>query len=129
VILPELSEKTIRVLEKNKVMERVKIKRNPLDVIGDALPDRYEAGVKALLEQENIFGVLVLQGMQIMTQPLENAKIIVELKNKFPSKAIVTCFAGEKLAAEAIKYLESNNIPNYTDPKRAVKALNSLIIR
>jgi acyl-CoA synthetase (NDP forming) len=110
-------------------MEKVLTKRNPLDIIGDAVSARYEAGIRSLLEQENISGLLIMQSMQIMTEPLENAKIIVELNKKFPKKAIVCCFAGKKLVAEAIEYLEKNKIPNYADPYRAVKALNNLIKR
>ncbi len=127
--LPELENKTIRLMEKEESMEKVLTKRNPLDIIGDAVSARYEAGIRSLLEQENISGLLIMQSMQIMTEPLENAKIIVELNKKFPKKAIVCCFAGKKLVAEAIEYLEKNKIPNYADPYRAVNALNNLIKR
>jgi acetyltransferase len=127
--LPELREKTVQSMEKEESMEKVATKRNPLDIIGDAVSARYEAGIRSLLEQEDIAGLLIMQSMQIMTEPLENAKIIVELNKKFPEKTMVCCFAGKKLVAEAIEYLEKNKIPNYADPYRAVKALNNLIKR
>ncbi|MDD5569410.1 MAG: CoA-binding protein [Candidatus Pacebacteria bacterium] len=127
IVLPDIQPQTIKILDKEKCLEKISIKRNPLDIIGDALPERYEAGVGALLQQNDISGLLVLQSVQIMTRPMENAKIIVSLRKKFPTKPIICCFAGNKLVAEAADYLESNGIPNYNDPKRAVKAFKHLI--
>jgi acetate---CoA ligase (ADP-forming) len=125
VDLKELSKETI---EKLKELEKVSIKRNPLDVLGDAPPERYEIGIRNLLEQKDINAVLVIQSMQIMTEAEKNAKIIVELNKRFPSKPIICCFVGGPLIEKAVKYLEDNNIPNYSDPKRAIKAIKNLII-
>jgi len=125
VEIKELSKDTI---DKLKELEKVSIKRNPLDVLGDANPERYEVAIRNVLEQKDINAVVVIQSMQIMTEPEKNAKIIVELKNKFPLKPIVCCFVGGPLIEKAVKYLEENNIPNYPDPKRAIRAIKSLII-
>lgn len=125
VEIKELSKETI---EKLKELKKVSIKKNPLDVLGDANPERYEIAIRNVLEQKDINAVVVIQSMQIMTDPEKNAKIIVELKNKFPLKPIVCCFVGGPLIEKAVKYLEENNIPNYPDPKRAIRAVRSLII-
>lgn len=124
VEIKDLSKETIEKLDKE--LEKVLIKRNPLDILGDADPKRYEIGIKSLLEQKDINGVVVIQAMQIMTDPEKNAKIVVELKKQFPSKPIICCFVGGELVEKAVNYLEENNIPNYPDPKRAVKVIRSL---
>jgi acetyltransferase len=129
ILMPLPSEKTLKELSKTESLRMCNLKRNPLDLLGDALPDRYEAAIEAMLSQPDIKGLLVIQGMQIMTQPLENAKIIVRLSRHFPHKPIVCCFAGQVLVEEAVSFLEKNKIPNYSDPEHAVKALNNLIIR
>jgi len=124
----ELRKETIEKLNEDKRLEKVLIKRNPLDIMGDALSERYEAAIRALLEAREVNGLLVIQSVQIMTEPLKNAKIIAGLKKEFPSKPIVCCFVGGPLVKEAVNYLEENKIPNYPDPERAIKAIKSLIV-
>jgi acetyltransferase len=125
--IPELNSATVSLLEKKKEMEKVLIKRNPLDIIGDALSDRYEAGMEALLKQKDINGIIVISTPQIMTEHEKNAKVIVEMKKKYPSKAIVCCFLGGPLVSSSVKILEESDIPNYPDVKRAVKSIKALI--
>ncbi len=127
--MPNLSKTTISLLEKSKPMERVVNKNNPLDLLGDALSDRYASGIEAMLKQKDINGLIVISTPQLMTEHEKSAKIIVELRNKYPLKPIVCCFLGGQSVDSAIKYLESNGIPNYTDVKRAVKSINGLIKR
>ncbi|MFA6374360.1 MAG: CoA-binding protein [Candidatus Paceibacterota bacterium] len=128
VEVSELKKETIDKLEKDKRMEKVLIKRNPLDIMGDALSERYEAAIRALLEAKEINGLLVIQSVQMMTEPLKNAKIITELKKEFPLKPVICCFVGGPLIKEAAGYLEENKTPNYPDPNRAVKAAKNLIV-
>lgn len=125
--LPRLSRDTIQKLDKPNLMHPAYSKRNPLDIVGDALSSRYKAGIEALLEQKNIYGLLVIQTLQIMTEVEENAKIIKELKRKYPKKPIICCFMGGKYTNQGIEILEKNHIPNYLEPQRAVLAIRSLI--
>jgi acetyltransferase len=98
-----------------------------LDVLGDALSDRYALGLELLLKQNDVNGVLVIETPQIMTEHDKNAKIIIGLHKKYPLKPIISCFLGGKSSQESMKYLEENGIPNYSDVKRAVRAFKSLI--
>ncbi|MCK9393292.1 MAG: CoA-binding protein [Candidatus Paceibacterota bacterium] len=127
VVLPEINEEDIKKIDKRGVLNSIPVKRNPLDLIGDALPDRYCAGINAFLAQEKIQGLIVIETTQIMTEPLENAKIIIEMKKKYPKKPIVCCFLGGDLVVEATKLLEKNDIPNYSELRRAVRAIKNLI--
>lgn len=122
--LPDISEEAIKKIENS--MHPGYSKGNPLDIVGDALTERYETACRALLDQENISVLVIIQTIQIMTNPIENAKMIVNLSNEY-SKPIVTIFmgAGEK-TKQAVKILEENKIPNYLDPKRAAKAIKHL---
>ncbi|MCK9578372.1 CoA-binding protein [bacterium] len=127
VKLVEIKDKDIDQVDKKGTLSVIPAKRNPLDLLGDALPDRYLAGVNAFLSQERVKGLIIIETTQIMTEPLENAKIIIEMKKKYPKKPIVCCFLGGELVSDAIKLLEKNNIPNYPDLKRAVKSIKKLI--
>ncbi len=123
--MPNLKEATINKINQN--MHPAWSKRNPIDVLGDANPEKYESALFEVLRQHDVYGAIVVQTLQMMTKPLENAKKIIEIKNKFPNKAVICSFVGGHLTQNSIDLLEQNNIPNYTDPKRAVKAMESLI--
>ena len=125
VSLPDLEKETIKLLDKK--LKKVENKLNPLDIIGDALPERYEIAIEAMLLQKNIKGLIVISAPQIMTDNDNNAKMVIKLKKKYPKKPIVCCFMGGDLVSNSIKILEENNIPNYSEPLRAVKSIKNLI--
>lgn len=99
---------------------------NPVDVIGDARADRYEAVFKAVRDADEIDSILILLTPQAMTQPLETAQAAVaELSGS--GKTVVASFLGETSVAEARKVLSAGGIPNYPVPERAVKALYGML--
>ncbi|KUK49840.1 MAG: Acetyl coenzyme A synthetase (ADP forming), alpha domain protein [Parcubacteria bacterium 33_209] len=111
--LPELSKKT---LIKLKELDGVENKINPLDIIGDAMPQRYRIAMDALLSQKEIGGLIVISAPQTMTDHQENAKIVIEMRKKYPLKPIVCCFHSGEL----------EDVPNYSDVLRAVKSIKKL---
>ena len=124
--LAKLSSGVKKKMNSSRIMHHSWSKENPVDIVGDALADRYSLAVNSLLKQKDISALMVIQTLQIMTEPIKNAKILVEAKKKYPGKAIVAAFMGND--RRAIGILEKNKIPNYSDPLRAVKALKALNI-
>ncbi|PIU47162.1 hypothetical protein COS93_00515 [bacterium (Candidatus Gribaldobacteria) CG07_land_8_20_14_0_80_33_18] len=127
VNLVKLDSKTIQKLKDSKIMHPAFSRNNPLDIVGDALSKDYQIAIEALLKQKNIYGLLIIQTLQIMTEVEKNAKIIVEAKRKWPEKPIVCCFLGGEMTKKGVEILEKNKIPNYPDLKRAAKAMKVLI--
>lgn len=125
--LPDLSPKTLEKLEQSGKMNPAFSKRNPLDIVGDALAGGYRVAIEALLSQSNVRGLIVVQTPQVMTEVEKNAKVIIEAQNKFPEKPIICCFMGGKITKPGIDLLEKNKISNYPDPKRAAQAMEALI--
>jgi len=125
--LTKLSSAVKRKIDKAKAMHPGWSKNNPADIVGDALSDKYKITIDSLLSQNDIYGLMVIQTMQVMTEPIKNAKIIIEARKKYPKKPIVAVFMGGKLTNPAIKLLEKNKIPNYSDPLRATRAMRALI--
>ena len=111
--LPHLNKET---LTKLKELKGVSNKINPLDIIGDAMPQRYQIAMEALLSQKNIGGLIVISAPQTMTDHNGNAKIVIEMRKKYPSKPIVCCFHSGDL----------KDVPNYSDVLRAVKSIKKL---
>lgn len=127
--LPKLSKKTLRKLEKSSAMNPVFSRTNPLDIIGDALSERYKVALETLLKQESIQGLMVVETLQIMTEVEENAKVIVQARKKYPGKPILCCFLGGKFTEAGVKILRRNLIPCYAELREAALAMKALIWR
>lgn len=95
---------------------------NPVDVMGDALADRYALALEAVVADNNVDGVLVLLTPQVYTQIEETAEAISRVAEK-SEKPIVACFIGEQRVAPGLKMLNRNRVPAYLFPERAVASL------
>jgi acetyltransferase len=125
VELASLSTKTL--LELDKTMHPSYSRRNPLDLIGDALSEDYQSAIEALLSQPDINGLIIAQTLQIMTDSQKNAEIIVKASKRWKQKPIVTAFLGGPFTNKGVEILEKNRIPNYKDLKEAALAIKTLI--
>ncbi|MFH1643365.1 MAG: CoA-binding protein [Patescibacteria group bacterium] len=125
--IPDLDKKTIAKLQNLSSKHSIITRKNPLDLLGDAQPERYAMALEALLSQKNIHSIVVIQTLQIMTEVEKNAKIIIEKRNKYKDKPILTAFLGGSLSKKGIELLEKNNISNFSELKRASVALKVLI--
>ncbi|MDE3068860.1 MAG: acetate--CoA ligase family protein [Verrucomicrobiota bacterium] len=97
---------------------------NPVDVIGDADPDRYARAFEVMEEDENVDGVVVLVTPQNMTRPLELAeKLAAAHRGKKP---VLAAFMGGMEVAPAQERLLALGIPNYPSPDRAIVALKAM---
>jgi len=97
---------------------------NPIDVIGDADPDRYAKAFGLLQEDEKIDAIVVVVTPQNMTRPLELAeKLGAAHKGKKPVLAV---FMGGTEVAAAKEKLMAVGIPNYPSPDRAIIALRAM---
>lgn len=97
---------------------------NPIDVIGDAEPERYIKSLELIQEDENIDGILVVVTPQNMTAPLELARQLKAVHNG--KKPLLTAFMGGKEIATAKEFLMEAGIPNYPAPTRAVAAFKAM---
>ncbi|MEM4255268.1 MAG: CoA-binding protein [Candidatus Norongarragalinales archaeon] len=124
VKLAELDPLTISKL--NPFMHKAWSRANPVDLIGDALPQRYEKALEVLLSDRNVGGAIVIQTLQTMTKPEEDARVVVRMARKF-EKPVVSVFMGGLYTKKSIRILHENSIPNYNDPVKAAKAMSRLV--
>ncbi len=99
---------------------------NPIDILGDATPDKYKLAIEACLQDSNIDGICVLLTPQAQTNAKEVAIILGELSAKEPLTPIVASFMGAANIADAQEVLTGSNVPHFDSPKRAMQALASL---
>ncbi len=126
VKLVPLKEETLLKLEASGKMHSAYSRRNPLDLVGDALPERYEIAIETLLSEDYIQGLIVIQCITTMTDSLADAKIVLQARKKFPGKPIVCVFMGGKYTAAGVKLLLENGVPEFNDPRKAAQAMAAL---
>ncbi len=98
---------------------------NPIDVIGDADPDRYMAAFETIQTSACSDAILVIATPQNMTRPVELAGRLAQAHEG--KKPLVAAFLGGDRVEEARRLLTSLNIPNYSSPERAVRALRGMV--
>ncbi len=117
------SEETKQKLK--KVLPPTANIQNPVDVIGDATHERYEAAIRYILMDENVDGAIVILSPQAMTDVLETAEIVPHVAKDI-DKPVLCSFMGIVDVSEGVKYLEKNGIPNYSFPEAAVRSMASM---
>jgi len=97
---------------------------NPIDVLGDAEPDRYVRSFELAQADENIDAIVVVVTPQNMTQPLFLAeKLAAAHKGRKP---LLAAFMGGDAVEQAKEKLMALGIPNYASPDRAMGALRAM---
>ncbi len=99
--------------------------KNPVDVLGDASPERYAFALETVLEDPNVDGVIYLVTPQSVTDAEGIANVAIEHAKK-SEKPILCSFFGGTSFEGAEKLLADKQVPNYLYPKRAVKSMKKL---
>jgi acyl-CoA synthetase (NDP forming) len=129
VKLPALEKGVLKALDSSGIMHPAYSRRNPLDIVGDALPERYAVAIDTILKEPYIHGLIVIQTLQAMTNPVMDAKAIVEGMKLFPEKPVLTCFMGGRFSRKGMHYLENLKVPDFNDIRKAVVVMKALIDR
>ncbi len=122
----ELSGQAIQKLDASGKMHPAYSRRNPLDLVGDATPERYAIAIETLLSEDHISGLIVIQTLQTMTDSKADAQAVIDAKNRHPEKPVVCVFMGGKFSRDGIDLLRRNNVPDFNDPRPAVRAMAAL---
>lgn len=121
--LATISQKTIDLLA--RTLPRSASLHNPIDVLGDALSDRFGNALEAVLSESEVDAVIVILTPQIMTQIKETAQIIGE-KSKIYPKPVYCSFIGGSQVGEGEKVLNDLKIPNFNFPENAIKIMSKV---
>ncbi|MGE5442992.1 MAG: GNAT family N-acetyltransferase, partial [Ignavibacteriales bacterium] len=117
----QLNEKTIKELD--SILPPYASKLNPIDILGDATPERYAKTLEVCLAAEEVGGVIIIFTPQIVTHPSDVARTISEVAKKHSTKSIFAVWMGGKFVEEAIGILNDTGIPTFGTPEEAVHAL------
>ncbi|MBF0433087.1 MAG: acetate--CoA ligase family protein, partial [Fibrobacteria bacterium] len=97
---------------------------NPIDVLGDADPERYALAVETALRDETVDAVIIILTPQAMTRAIETAEAIAA-QNKH-TKPVLVSFMGGLDVSPGRDALMKAGIPDYPSPERAVAALRAM---
>ncbi|MFN7517067.1 MAG: bifunctional acetate--CoA ligase family protein/GNAT family N-acetyltransferase, partial [Dolichospermum sp.] len=96
---------------------------NPIDILGDADPQRYQKALEIVTKDANSDGLLVILTPQSMTDPTE---IAVQLKAyaQLSNKPILASWMGGNDVAAGEQILNSQGIPTYAYPDAAARVFS-----
>ncbi len=119
--LAELSPETMAAY--NAVLPATWSHNNPVDIIGDASPERYAKALEIAAKDPNSDGMLVILTPQAMTDPTRIAEELKPLAKQEGKPLLASWMGGVDVAAgEAI--LNRANIPTFPYPDTAARAFN-----
>ena len=122
-----LADETIAKL--NEVMPAVWSHNNPVDVIGDATPERYRDALNIIGRAPEVDGIVVIMTVQSMTDPTATAAAIAAAHDDDSwQKPMISSFLG-LLGTEVGSYLDRRGIPEFNTPERAISAMGALMRR
>jgi acetyltransferase len=119
--LAELSAETIA--EYNAVLPPTWSHNNPVDIIGDASPERYAKALQIAAKDPNSDGMLVILTPQAMTDPTRIAEQLKPLA-KQEGKPVIASWMGGVDVAAGEEILNRCNIPTFPYPDTAARAFN-----
>ena len=97
---------------------------NPIDILGDAGPQRYASTLAIAAEDPNSDGLLVVLTPQDMTHPTQTAEQLVDLCKTPQKKPILTSWMGGPRVAAGENVLNRANIPTFEYPDMAARIFN-----
>ncbi len=116
--LAVLSDETIESL--NGILPPHWSHNNPVDILGDAEPDRYAKAVEIVAQDANADGLLVILAPQAMTDPAETAEKLKRF-SKLKGKPILASWMGGAEVLAGREILNRADIPTFPYPDAAVR--------
>lgn len=98
---------------------------NPIDVLGDAMAERYAEAVEMALLEPNVDALVVILTPQVMTQIEETAQLIGSISSKY-KKPVLCSFIGGSHVVAGEMVLNSFKVPSFRYPERAIAALAAM---
>jgi acetyltransferase len=107
----------------NKLLPASWSHANPVDILGDAEPERYAKSLEIAAKDPNIDGMLVIMTPQGMTNPTRIAEELKPYAHSLGKPVLASWMGGNSVAAgESI--LNEVGLPSFYFPDTAVRAFN-----
>ncbi len=121
--LVQFKEETAKKLE--EVIPDEGSASNPIDVLGDAPPERYEKTLDIVLKDDDVDSLIIMSCPTASYQPDGVGKEILKAR-KATDKPILVVNMGGPTFEEENDLLADNNVPTYVFPETAVNVIKGL---
>ena len=121
--LSDITDATMKSL--NAVLPAVWSHNNPIDIIGDAPPERYAKALEIAAADPETDGLLVVLTPQAMTDPTATARALVKHAH-IEGKPVLASWMGGADVAEGARILREAGIPTFAYPDTACQLFNHL---
>ncbi len=122
--LAEFSEETMHKLDE-KLPESWS-HGNPVDIIGDAGPERYSDALEIIQDDKGVDAVLVLNCPTAVASSLDAAEAVSEVARK-NDKCLLASWVGSATAEQSRSLFAEQGIPSYATPEAAVNSFMHLV--
>ncbi len=121
--LAELTPETVEAL--NAVLPPHWSHGNPIDVLGDADPQRYGAALEILQADRNSDGVLVIRTPQVTAEPAQVADVVARYAKRL-GKPVLASWMGGPATATGTATLSHSQIPTFPYPDTAARMFTAM---
>ncbi len=122
--LAELTPETMDAL--NAALPPYWSRSNPIDILGDANPERYRTAVDICIRDPAVDGLLVLLTPQAMTDPTETARQLLPFARAH-NKPILTSWMGGTEVQEGRRILNMADFPTFSSPEEAIQSFLHMV--
>ena len=98
---------------------------NPIDILGDASPERYAQTLETVNEDDNSDGTLVVLTPQAMTNPTDTA-VAMSSRLGNQDKPVLASWMGGNDVEDGRQLLNRHNIPTFAYPDTAARAFSMM---
>ncbi|MBY6207169.1 MULTISPECIES: bifunctional acetate--CoA ligase family protein/GNAT family N-acetyltransferase [Halomonas] len=123
--LAEFEDDTQRALREQD-LDISKPGENPVDLGGNATPERFVAALEAVAADPNVDAVLVVHAPTRLAPSRATAEALIGGRRRFP-RNLLTSWMGFEQAVDARHLCHEAGIPTYLSPEKAVKAFMHMV--
>jgi acetyltransferase len=98
---------------------------NPIDLLGDASPERYAKALEVVAKDPTVDGILTILSPQDMTDVSGTAECLIPYARTF-DKPLLASWMGGEVVAKGAKLLRENHIPTFEFPDDASRTFASM---
>ncbi|MGO9112222.1 MAG: GNAT family N-acetyltransferase [Thermoguttaceae bacterium] len=99
---------------------------NPVDLVGDAPPERFSRALETVLKDKNVDAALVILTPLAMTDATATARAVANVATQ-ARKPVLAAWMGSRVVREGIQVLNAMGVPTYKTPAKAVQAFLHLV--
>ena len=124
--MAKLDETTVATLD--EAMPSTWSRSNPIDIIGDAGPERYRVAVDAALKDPNVDAVMVMNCPTALASNVDAVEAtLTAWHDNRKKKPLFGCWLGDTSAAEARRKMTDAGVPNFATPTNAIEGFGRMV--